>query len=89
MNHTFIEIDCREMEPPEPMITVLASLPSLQQGQKIKMLHRIIPHPLFGKLQEKGFSYELEEKTKDSAMLDIQSSKNQPPTYTIWIWRKD
>ena len=79
METNTLELDCREMQPPEPMIAVLTALPTLQTGQRIKMLHRMIPRPLFEKLEEKGFLYQVEE---------YQTEQNTTE-YIIWIWKED
>ena len=57
-----IQIDCRQMEHPEPMLAVLGACSKLQPGQQVQMLHRITPHPLFPKLNERGLDYRIEER---------------------------
>ena len=69
-----IIIDCRLLEPPEPMLLVLEAVSKLKKGQKIQMLHRMKPTPLFAKLEERGMSFRLEE---------------QSGQFTIWIQHKE
>lgn len=52
-----ITIDCREMEHPEPLITVLAAVDKLKDDEVIKMVHRRVPYPLFEHLQQKNMDY--------------------------------
>ncbi|MDX2470621.1 MAG: DUF2249 domain-containing protein [SAR324 cluster bacterium] len=53
-----ITIDCRYMEPPEPMVRVLEAVEALKLDQKICMIHRKKPVPLFDKLSEKGMDFD-------------------------------
>ena len=68
-----IPLDCREMEPPEPMLQVFHLIEQLKEGEQIQMLHRIAPYPLYDKLKERGCSYRQEGKEHN---------------YTIWIWKE-
>lgn len=67
-----IEIDCRLMEPPEPMVRVLEAVATLQQGQQIRMIHRHRPMPLLSRLQERGCEYRLEDHSSH---------------VELWIWK--
>ena len=68
-----IPLDCREMEPPEPMLQALHLVEKLKEGEQIQMLHRMPPFPLYDKLKERGFSYRQEGGDHN---------------YTIWIWKE-
>ena len=54
-------IDCRLLEPPEPMVKVLEAVGTLKDGQKICMIHRKKPVPLFARLHEKNMEFEVTE----------------------------
>jgi hypothetical protein len=66
-----IIIDCRDMEPPEPMIAVLEKVESLQSDQKIIMIHRKEPNLLYAKLKERGCEFELKTFENESIELTI------------------
>lgn len=50
-------IDARELLPPEPMLRVLEALPALRLGEVLTLLLYREPFPLYGKLQELGFTW--------------------------------
>jgi hypothetical protein len=58
---TDIEVDCRELEAPEPLNLVVSKLPLLNQTNRLKMLHRLKPQMLLNILNENNFKYEINE----------------------------
>ncbi|MFK5913075.1 MAG: DUF2249 domain-containing protein [Woeseiaceae bacterium] len=54
-----IILDVHEMQSPEPMEVVMKGLDDLQQGEYLKMLHRMQPFPLYDILLENGFRYKV------------------------------
>jgi hypothetical protein len=52
-----IELDCRELEAPEPMERVLNNLYKIDEQNYIKMIHRIEPMMLYPVLQNNGYSH--------------------------------
>lgn len=70
-----IEIDCRLMEPPEPMVAVLEAVAQLQPGQQIRMIHRHRPMPLLPRLTQQGCGYRLEDH---STHVEVWIWKHQP-----------
>ncbi len=54
-----IVLDVHEMQSPEPMEVVMDMLEKLNQGEYIKMLHRMQPFPLYDILLENGFRYKV------------------------------
>ncbi len=56
--NTFILVDARWLEPPEPMEQVLAALDELHPGQGIRFLIHREPLPLYGILPRLGFRHE-------------------------------
>ena len=54
-----IILDVHEMQSPEPMEAVMKGLENLQQGEYLKMLHRMQPFPLYDILLENGFRYKV------------------------------
>lgn len=59
---TEIIVDCRELEPPEPLNLVVSKLPMLNETNSIKMLHRLKPQMLLNILNENNFKYEIIEE---------------------------
>ena len=55
--NTTIELDVRDLEPPEPFQQALAALAALKPGERLRMLHRREPFPLYVMLNERGFSH--------------------------------
>lgn len=68
-------LDVRELEPPEPLRRVLAAAEQLEPGGRIRMLQRFEPFPLYGLLEQRGYSYRVEQPEIDR--------------YEIVIWRAD
>ncbi|MBF0275309.1 MAG: DUF2249 domain-containing protein [Nitrospinae bacterium] len=56
-----ITVDCREMEPPNPMLSVLEAVEKMNKDDVVCMLHRKNPIPLYEKLVERGLHYDLKE----------------------------
>jgi uncharacterized protein (DUF2249 family) len=50
-------LDARELLPPEPMLRVLAALPTLAPGEALTLLLYREPFPLYALLQERGFTW--------------------------------
>jgi hypothetical protein len=70
---TEIVVDCRELEPPEPLNLVVSKLPLLNLTNRLKMLHRLKPQMLLNILNENSFKYEIIE---DDTIV------------TIFIWKE-
>ena len=68
-------LDVRELEPPEPLVRVLAAAEQLLPGRRIRMVQRFEPFPLYPMLQERGFCYRVEPR--------------DATCYDILIWRAD
>lgn len=56
-----VELDVRELEPPEPMQLALAAIAVLGTGEKLRMLHHREPYPLYSILEQRGFSHRTTE----------------------------
>lgn len=52
-----IEIDGRELQPPEPMELTLEALDKLGQGDEVMLLLYCQPHPLFSILRNNGYAW--------------------------------
>ena len=54
-------LDVRGLEPPEPMVRVLAALETLGPGQTLEVLHERRPMFLYPQLDDRGFVHQTEE----------------------------
>lgn len=68
-------LDVSQLEPCEPLERILATLPTLQTGEYLQVLHRMEPHPLYPILTREGYTW------------ITQSGQTTP--IVIYIWRRD
>lgn len=52
-----VEIDGRELQPPEPMELTLEALDKLGQGDEVMLLLYCQPHPLYSILRNNGYAW--------------------------------
>lgn len=67
-------LDVSHLEPPEPLVRVLAEVEALQPGEYLRMLHHRDPVPLYPLLEEQGFAYE--------------TRPGKQTAFEILIWRR-
>ena len=60
------QIDARGLEPPEPLIRILAALESLGVGRKLRAITDREPCHLFGEASQRGFRYACNEQPDGS-----------------------
>ncbi|HVU32657.1 MAG TPA: DUF2249 domain-containing protein [Opitutaceae bacterium] len=60
------EIDCRGLEPPEPLIRILDALESLPAGRTLRAHTDREPCHLFGEAEQRGFRHESHEQPDGS-----------------------
>lgn len=71
-------LDTRELEPPEPLEQVLEALDRLGPGQRIRMLNRREPYPLYSILAKDGYCHNTRcTETGDFEIL-IWAGKDRP-----------
>jgi uncharacterized protein (DUF2249 family) len=58
---TTLQLDVRGLEPPEPMVRILARLDGLGPGQTLEVLHDRRPLFLYPQLDDRGFRHETDE----------------------------
>ncbi len=75
----WVEIDCRQMAPPEPMVQVLTALESLGKGDQVLMVHRHNPVHLLPILTARGFSYRFRTCTESLVELLIWHKGSPEP----------
>ncbi len=66
-----IVIDCRELEPPEPMVRVLEAVQKMADNEAVLMVHRKYPRLLIPRLDEMKLSHRLIEESDDLVKLLI------------------
>ncbi len=64
-------LDCRDLEPPEPMVKVLEAVQVMTVDEAVLMIHRKVPRLLLPRLKELGLTFELVEEQTDSVKLYI------------------
>ena len=70
--NTTIELDVRDLEPPEPLEQALAAISLLKSGEQLRMLHHREPFPLYAILRERGFNYRTTQLADGSYEVLIQ-----------------
>ncbi|MDH3974427.1 MAG: DUF2249 domain-containing protein [Deltaproteobacteria bacterium] len=66
-----ITVDCRELEPPEPMIKVLEAVHHMGDDEAVMMVHRKRPRLLFPRLDELGLKHEIREERENRIKILI------------------
>jgi len=75
-NRKIITVDCRDLEPPEPLVKVLEAIEEMRNDEAVLMIHRKRPRLLFPKLREKGLSFSMTEAPDESIELLIWRDKD-------------
>jgi heme a synthase len=68
-----IELDVRDMDPPEPLVLTLAALDRLPPGATLVQVNTRVPQHLLPQLEARGFSYTLHEDD-DVVRVEIRRS---------------
>lgn len=68
-NLKFTDVDVRQMEMPQPMITILAALEYLQKGEALYVRHKRIPVYLLPELRERNFNYVFKQMESEVVIL--------------------
>jgi uncharacterized protein (DUF2249 family) len=66
-----VELDLRELAPPEPMVRILEVLESLSSGEKLVAFTPFYPENLLPLLKERGFQWEIERERGQSCRITI------------------
>lgn len=72
-----IPLDVSNMEPPEPMVTILSKLVELSVGSYLKVCHRREPFPLYEKLIKAGFIYKTFQHGEHSFIIYIAHQQDE------------
>lgn len=67
------EIDVRELEMPQPMITILESLDTLPEGYALFVHHKRMPVFLLPELDQRNFDYRSRQLSDNEVQLLIFS----------------
>lgn len=68
-------LDVSRLDPPEPMVAILAKIQELGPKDILEVTHHREPFPLYAHLEEAGFAHEIEKLGENR--------------YRLKIWRKD
>jgi len=72
-----VEVDVKQLAPPEPMTVILTALAQLVNEQCLLVSHRRQPFPLYEKLQQAGWAYHCEVHSDDNISLYIYRQNDQ------------
>lgn len=67
-----IVLDVRGLEPPEPMVRTLEALEDLPAGATLLQVNVRVPRFLLPRLEERGFTWEIDERADDEVRLRIR-----------------
>lgn len=66
-----VEIDVRELPPPEPMTNILSALAQLEKNTTLLVIHNRQPFPLYEKLVQAGWVYHCQNIKDDLFHISI------------------
>jgi len=72
-----VELDVRELAPPEPMAKILQALAKLNSDQCLQIRHSRQPYPLYEKLVQAGWGYHCDKVSDKQVTLYIFKQENQ------------
>lgn len=64
-----ILLDCRGLEPPEPLERVLEAISGMSRDQRVLMLLEREPYPLYRILQQNGYAWQA--TARDDGVFEI------------------
>lgn len=67
-----IQLDLRDLPPPEPMVRILDALELLQPGQRLEAMTPYRPLPLLPMLEKLGYAWQVEDTASGHARLLIR-----------------
>lgn len=70
-NGKILNVDVRNLEMPQPMMTILESIDRLPEGNALFVYHKRIPVFLLPELKERKFDYRIREEAADQVRLLI------------------
>jgi hypothetical protein len=73
----FVDVDVRQLSPPEPMTVIVSALAQLVDKQCLLVRHRRQPFPLYEKLQQAGWAYHCQVHDEDNISLFIYRKSDQ------------
>lgn len=69
--NNFIETDVRDLEMPEPMITILRKLEGMPSEKALFVHHKRVPQYLLPQLRERGYDYVMDKIDEDNLKIII------------------
>lgn len=67
-----VVLDVRGLEPPEPMVRTLEALEDLPTGATLLQVNARVPRFLLPRLEERGFTWEIDEQPDDEVRVRIR-----------------
>ena len=71
MSQAVIELDARDLEPPQPLMKTLEAVAALPEGATLRVLTCWRPALLYAELQKRGFIGESQEQSDGSYITNI------------------
>ena len=68
-------VDGRGLLPPEPLELTLTALDTLPQGEEVIVLLYCEPHPLYGILEQNGYSHRTERQPDGTVEVRIKKKE--------------
>lgn len=75
-----IQIDARDLEPPEPLERALAAVALLRPGQRVRLLLHREPFPLYPILDDMGCVHHTEPLPGGEFLIHIEAPAGTPAT---------
>lgn len=70
-----ILVDGRDLDPPEPLVRVLAALETARAGQTVRLLLPREPFPLYPLLAERGWRHDTVAQADGSYVIHIRRTE--------------
>jgi uncharacterized protein (DUF2249 family) len=68
---THRRLDVREIDG-EPFGEIMAALEDLPEGARLRLINSFEPEPLYGVLEDRGFTHETEQVGPDEFHVDVE-----------------
>ena len=78
-------LDVRRLAPPEPLERILDALADLPRGERIRVLHRREPFPLYDLLRRMGYGWQT-RGTDECVEILIWPLDSQPSRTELDVW---
>lgn len=71
-----VRLDVSPLPPPEPLEQILNTLAALPPGDRLRVIHRRQPFPIYDLLPQMGYVWETEERADGRFEILIRSAED-------------